>query len=114
MNYLQQIKKQNEEILKFLIKNKDDLKGHQLSMWDRKEYKDVNSLVRELIKQSKNPANEFKIGLLNKKFRSMSYDYKKRSDMEKLLKSGNLGDIDIEITDIDQKANAIKQFGTSS
>lgn len=114
MDYLKQIKQGNDEILKFLVKNSNKLQGHQMSIWRRTEFKDSKSLVRELIKKTKNPANEFKIGLEDTKKRIISYNYKKRSDMESLLNSGNLGFIDIKISDQDKTAGAIKKFGTSS
>ena len=114
MDYLKQIKQNNHEILRFLVGNTKELDSHQKSIWYRKEFKSTKLLIRELIKQSKNPANEFKIGMEDKKNRTVSYNRKKRSDMEKLLKSGNLGYIDIQITDQKKKGNAIDKFGTSS
>lgn len=115
MDYLKQIKQGNHEILRFLVGNSKELDSHQKSIWNRKEYKDTKSLIRDLIKKTKeSPANSFKIGMHDKKNRTVNYTFRKRSDMQKLIDSGNLGSIDIEITNQDRQASAIKKFGTSS
>ena len=108
MDYLDQIKKENEEVLKFLVKNKKELQGTEFTIWKRKKYKDSTALVKELIKLSKNPAIEFKIGI------NGNFIYRRQSDMESALKKGNVKSIDIETTNKDIQGRAIKKFGTSS
>jgi len=115
MDYLQQIKQDNEVILKFLLKNQKQIDNIPLSVWSRIKFKNTKSLITYLIKKTKeSKSNEFKIGLKNTKYNSSQYKRFSKQEMESLLKSGNLGSIDIEVSDSDSTGRAINKFGKSS
>jgi len=104
----------NKEVIKFLVSNAKELDLHRKTIWNRTEFKKTSDLTKELVKLMKKGGFHIKIGLQDVPNKVISYNYKKRSDMEKLLKSGNLGRIDIEYTHIPTMQGAIDKFGTSS
>ena len=114
MNKNESIKRNNEEILKFLVKNQNDLKSTDFYLFDKLHRGDVKSFTQQLIKKTKNPAIELMMGMTLVDKNIISYKRKKRSDMENLLKSGNLGDIKVNLELSGNLGNAIKAFGKSS
>ena len=104
----------NKEIIKFFVGNSKELDQYPKTLWGHTKYKDTKSLVRDLIKANHKPYTQIKVGMSDESKRIMSFNFKKRSEMEKLLKSGNLGRIEIQISDQASTKRAIDKFGTSA
>ena len=113
-DWLDDIRKDNDEIIRFLVGNAKELDSVPKTIHRRKEFKKTRDFTKELMKKIKTSGVRLKMGLGNSKTNTISYRTRSRKDMEELLKSGNLDKIDVEFENVPGMMRAIDKFGTSA
>ena len=113
-NWLDDIKKNNDEVLRFLVGNAKGLDSVPKTIHNRQKFDKTRDFTKEIMKQVRGNGIRIIIGLGNSKTNTISYRRFKRKEMQDLLDSGNLSKIDVEFENVAQMQRAIKNFGTSA